>query len=78
MVKGRSLIILFLELLCMTTLSQEDLIKQALNHQDPWYIKTIDFSNVERVVWRTFREYVSNLNNMRITKLNRGCGLCPT
>jgi len=30
------------------TLSQEDLFKHALNLQDPWYIKSIEFSNTER------------------------------
>jgi transposase len=34
----------------MTTLSQEDLLKQALNLQDPWYIKTIEFSNAEKQI----------------------------
>ena len=32
------------------TLSQEDLLKQALNLQDPWYIKTIEFSNAEKQI----------------------------
>jgi hypothetical protein len=30
------------------TLSQEDLFKIALNLQDPWYIKSIEFSNEEK------------------------------
>ena len=44
---GQSLIIAFLELLSVT-LSQEDLFKLALNLQDPWYIKSIEFSNEEK------------------------------
>jgi transposase len=30
------------------TLSQEDLFKLALNLQDPWYIKSIEFSSAEK------------------------------
>ena len=45
--KGQSLIISFLEFLSMT-LSQEDLFKLALNLQDPWYIRSIEFNNEER------------------------------
>ena len=40
----------FPELLGMTALSQEDLLKHALNLQDPRYIKTIDFSNAEKQI----------------------------
>jgi len=36
----------FLELLSVT-LSQEDLFKLALNLQDPWYIKSIEFSSAK-------------------------------
>jgi len=34
--------------LLYVTLSQEDLLKLALNLQDPWYIKSIEFSNAEK------------------------------
>lgn len=45
--KGQSLIISFPEFLSVT-LSQEDLFKLALNLEDPWYIKSIEFSNAEK------------------------------
>jgi hypothetical protein len=45
--KGQSLIISFLKLLSMA-LSQKDLLKLALNLQDPWYIKSIEFSKAEK------------------------------
>jgi len=32
------------------TLSQEDLFKLALNLQDPWYIKSIEFSNAKKQI----------------------------
>ena len=45
--KGQSLTISFLKLLAMTQ-SNEDLLKLALNLQDPWYIKSIEFSNAKK------------------------------
>jgi len=44
---GQGLIISFLELLSVTP-SQEDLLKLALNLQDPWYVKSIDLSIAEK------------------------------
>lgn len=32
------------------TLSQEDLFKLALNLQDPWYIKSIEFSSAKKQI----------------------------
>jgi hypothetical protein len=46
---GQGLIISFPELL-FVTLSQEDLFKLALNLQDPWYIKSIEFSGAKKQI----------------------------